>query len=105
GVFDGLPPSARQRIVSNAHLIGAEPTEIDAVSAEDITRDEAATIQAPTLLLTGDASPPMFLIVSRELARVLPNVEQARISGAAHLLHITHAQVCNAIVLGFLCKG
>ncbi|GIW01581.1 alpha/beta fold hydrolase [Roseiflexus sp.] len=105
GVFDGLSPSARQRIVSNAHLIGAEPTEIDAVSAEDITRDEAATIQAPTLLLTGDASPPMFLIVSRELARILPNVEQARISGAAHLLHITHAQVYNAIVLGFLSKG
>jgi non-heme chloroperoxidase len=64
GVFDRLPTSARQRIMDNARLIGAEPTEIDAMESEDITRSEAATIQAPTLLLTGDASPPMFLLVS-----------------------------------------
>jgi pimeloyl-ACP methyl ester carboxylesterase len=105
GVFDGLPPSARQRILDNAHLIGAEPTEIDAMSTEDITRDEAAMIQLPTLLLTGDASPPMFLLVSQELARCLPNVEQARISGASHLLHVTHPQEYNAVVSGFLNRG
>lgn len=104
GVFDGLPPLARQRILDNAHLIGAEPTEIDATSAEDITRNEAAAIQTPALLLTGDESPPMFLLVSRELARYLPNVEQAQIQGASHLLHVTHWQACNAIVLGFLKK-
>lgn len=104
GVFDRLSPSARQRILDNAHLIGAEPTEIDAMNAEDITRDEAATIRAPALLLTGDESPPMFLLVSRELARCLPNVEQAQVRGASHLLHVTHWQVCNAIVLGFLSR-
>lgn len=105
GVFDGLPLSARWRILDNAHLIGAEPTETDAMSAEDITRDEAATIQAPALLLTGDASPTMFLLVSRELAHCLPNVEQAQIRGASHLLHVTHSQEYNAIVLGFLNRG
>lgn len=104
GVFDGLPLSARQRILDNAHLIGAEPTEIDAVSAEDITRDEAATIRAPTLLLTGDASPPMFLLVSQELARCLPNAEQAQIRGASHLLHVTNPQMYNTTVLEFLKK-
>lgn len=104
GVFDGLSPSARQRILDNAHLIGVEPTEIDAMNAEDITRDEATTIHAPTLLLTGDKSPPMFLLVSQELARCLPNAEQAQIHGASHLLHVTHSQEYNAIVLGFLKK-
>lgn len=74
------------------------------MNAEDITRDEAATIRAPALLLTGDESPPMFLLVSRELARCLPNVEQAQVRGASHLLHVTHWQVCNAIVLGFLSR-
>lgn len=104
GVFDRLPPSARQRILDNAHLIGAEPTEIDAMGSEDITRSEAATIQAPTLLLTGDASPPMFLLVSRELARYLPNVEQAQICGASHLLHVMQPQAYNAAVLEFLTR-
>lgn len=105
GIFDGLPLSARQRILENARLIGAEPTEIDPTSTEDITRDEAATIQAPTLLLTGERSPPMFLLVSRELAHCLPNVEHAQIRGASHLLHITHPQAYNAVVLGFLNRG
>lgn len=104
GVFDRLPPSARQRILDNAHLIGAEPTEIGAMGSEDITRSEAATIQAPTLLLTGDASPPMFLLVSRELARYLPNVEQAQICGASHLLHVMQPQAYNAAVLEFLTR-
>lgn len=104
GVFDRLPPSARRRILDNAHLIGVEPTEIDATSAEDITRNEAATIQAPTLMITGDASPPMFLLVSRELARCLPNAEWVQIRGASHLLHVTHPREYNAIVLGFLEK-
>ncbi|MCS6839935.1 MAG: alpha/beta hydrolase [Roseiflexus sp.] len=104
GVFDRLPPPSRQRILDNAHLIGAEPVEISITDAEDITRDEAATIRAPTLLLTGDASPPMFLIVSRELARCLPNVEQARLRGASHLLHVMNPQAYNATVLEFLKK-
>jgi non-heme chloroperoxidase len=104
GVFDQLPPSARQRIMDNAHLIGAEPTEIDAMESEDITRSEAATIQAPTLLLTGDASPPMFLLVSRELARYLPNVEHVQICGASHLLHVMQPQAYNAVVLEFLAR-
>ena len=104
GVFDQLPPSARQRIMDNAHLIGAEPTEIDAMESEDITRSEAATIQTPTLLLTGDASPPMFLLVSRELARYLPNVEHVQICGASHLLHVMQPQAYNTVVLEFLTR-
>jgi Predicted hydrolases or acyltransferases (alpha/beta hydrolase superfamily) len=105
GVFDQLPPSARQRIMDNAHLIGAEPTEISAMGTEDITRNEAATIHAPTLLLTGDESPPMFLLVSRELARYLPNVEHVQICGASHLLHVMQPQAYNAVVLEFLGTG
>ncbi|MGQ9549323.1 MAG: alpha/beta fold hydrolase [Roseiflexus sp.] len=104
GVFDRLPASARQRIMDNAHLIGAEPTAIDAMGAEDITRSEAATIQAPTLLLTGDESPPMFLLVSRELARCLPNVRHVQIRGVSHLLHVMQPQVYNTVVLDFLAR-
>jgi len=74
------------------------------MGAEDITRSEAATIQTPTLLLTGDASPPMFLLVSQELARYLPHVEHVQIRGASHLLHVMQPQAYNAVVLEFLAR-
>ena len=103
GLFDQLPAATRDRIMDNARLIGAEPTEISEI-VTDITRNEAATIQAPTLILTGDQSPEMFLLVSQELARYLPNAEQAQIKGASHLLHGMNPQAFNATVLAFLAK-
>jgi pimeloyl-ACP methyl ester carboxylesterase len=103
GLFDQLPSSTKSRIMDNVRLIGAEPTDISE-SVTDITRDDAATIRAPTLILTGDQSPEMYLLVSQELARYLPNAEQAQIGGAAHVLHYMNAQAYNATVLAFLAK-
>jgi pimeloyl-ACP methyl ester carboxylesterase len=103
GVSEQLPTSVRERITANQRLIGAEPTAVSEVGP-DITREQAATIQAPTLMLTGDESPKMFLLVSQELARYLPKVEQAQISEASHLLHVMNPQAYNAIVPAFLAK-
>lgn len=103
GLFDQLPASVHERIRDNLRLLAAEPTQIDDLGP-DITRDEAAAIQAPTLLLTGDESPGMFLRVSVELARHLPNAEQVQIDGASHLLHVMNPQAYNATVLAFLAQ-
>jgi non-heme chloroperoxidase len=103
GIFDQLPASTKNRIMDNVRLIGAEPTDVSEL-VTDITRNDAATIQAPTLILTGDQSPEMFLLVSQELARYLPNVEQAQIGGASHVLHYMNPQAFNDTVLAFLAK-
>jgi pimeloyl-ACP methyl ester carboxylesterase len=103
GHFDQLPPSIHDRLMANARLIGFEPTEIGEF-VTDITPDDAATIQKPTLMLTGDQSQRMFLLVSEELARCLPNAEQAQIDEASHLMHVMNPQVFNATVLAFLAK-
>lgn len=103
GLFDQLPTSVHDRLRDNVRLLSAEPTDIGEF-VTDITRNEAATIRAPTLILTGDQSPKMFLLVSQELARCLPNAEQAQIGGAAHLLHGMNPQAYNATVLAFLAK-
>lgn len=103
GVYDQLPASLHDRMMDNLRLLGAEPTEVSE-SGPDITRDEAVAIRAPTLLLTGDESPKMFLLVSQELARYVPNLEQAQIGEASHLLHVMNPQVYNATVLAFLAK-
>jgi pimeloyl-ACP methyl ester carboxylesterase len=89
--------------MDNMRLIGAEPTDITEFGT-DITPNDATKIQTPTLILTGDQSPEMFLLVSQELARYVPNAEQAQIDGASHLLHGMNPQVFNATVLAFLAK-
>jgi pimeloyl-ACP methyl ester carboxylesterase len=101
GVYDQLPPSARDRLVVNRRLIGTEVTEIGEM-VTDITREQASSINAPTLILTGEDSPRISLLVSQELRRCMPDAEQAQISDAAHLLHVMNPQAYNSTVLGFL---
>ena len=103
GLFDHLPASTRNRILDNVRLVSAEPTELDEFSGE-ITPAEATYIQAPTLILTGDQSPQRYSLVCQELARLLPHVETAQISEAAHILHVMNPQAFNRAVLGFLEK-
>ncbi|HEX5838582.1 MAG TPA: alpha/beta hydrolase [Anaerolineales bacterium] len=103
GVFDQLPASTRERILANVRLIGAETADASEIGP-DVTREEVSTIQAPTLVLTGSESPEMFLLVSRELARYLPNAEQALINDASHLLHVMNPDAYNSTVLAFLAK-
>jgi non-heme chloroperoxidase len=101
-MFDQLPTEIKNRLRENARLIGAEPTDVSEVT--DITREETAAIQAPTLLLTGDQSPEMFLLVSQELAHLLPKPEQAQIDRASHVLHYMNAEAFNETVLRFLAE-
>lgn len=103
GLFDQMPTSTKNRMMDNVRLIGAEPTDLTEFDT-DITPTDAAKIQTPTLILSGDQSPEMFLLVSQELARYIPNVEQVQINGASHLLHGMNPQVFNATVLAFLAK-
>ena len=103
GHFEQFPASLKNRLVDNARLISAEPTD-SSETVEDITRKDAATIQAPTLILTGDQSPEMYWLVSQELGRHLPNAEQAEIEGASHVLHSMNPEAFNDTVLAFLEK-
>lgn len=103
GVFDQLPHSARERMMANARLIGAETADVNEIGP-DIIREEASTIQAPTLMLTGSDSSEMFLLVSQELARYLPQAEHAQINDASHLLHVMNPEAYNNTVLSFLAK-
>ena len=103
GVFDQLPHTVRERIMDNVRLIGTETASANEIGP-DITREQAATIQAPVLMLTGSDSSEMFLLVSQELARYLPRAEQVKIDDASHLLHVMNPRAYNAAVLSFLAK-
>jgi pimeloyl-ACP methyl ester carboxylesterase len=104
GVYDQLPSSVQDRLMVNRRLIGGEVTEISEV-VTDITCEEASKIQAPTLILTGENSQKISLLVSQELRRCMPHAEQAQIGAAAHLLHVMNPQAYNSTVLEFLTKN
>lgn len=64
--------------------------------------EEAATIQAPTLLLAGEYSLQQFLLAADALARCMPQVQRTAVPRAAHLLHGMNPQAYNQTVLAFL---
>lgn len=98
GVFDQLPEPTRRRLLDNARLL----TLPESVYASPLSCEEAATIQAPTLLLTGEYSPQQFLLAADALARCMPQVQRTVIPRAAHLLHGMNPQTYNQTVLAFL---
>ncbi len=101
--LDDLPAALISRMKDNARLIAFEPIDLSEITT-DITRDQAAAIKAPVLILTGEHSPQQYLRVSQELARLLPQAERARIPNASHLLHSMNPADFNRVVLDFLAR-
>jgi len=55
----------------------------------------------PTLLTTGEQSPPTFAPVVAKLAGALPRVEVVTFSGAGHNPHVTHPHAYVESLAGF----
>ncbi|MFL5731675.1 MAG: alpha/beta fold hydrolase [Chloroflexia bacterium] len=104
GAYDDLPLPVREAMMKNAPELGvATLTEFD-VHMPDFTCQDASQIQAPTLLLRGELSPRMYYLINDELARCLPNAEQALIPQATHVLHGQNPEAHNQVALAFLAK-
>src|SRR5438477_3747852 len=98
GEFDRLPPKVREGMMKNApELKVATATEFS-VHMPDLTCEDAARIEAPTLLMRGELSPRMYYLINDELARCMPHAEQALIPGAAHVLHSQNPEAHNQVV-------
>lgn len=98
GVFDQLPEPTRRRLLDNARLL----TMPESVYLSPLTCEEARTIEAPMLLLTGEYSPVQFLLAADALERCIPQIQRVVIPRAAHLLHGMNPQAYNQTVLAFL---
>ncbi|HUG16475.1 MAG TPA: alpha/beta hydrolase [Thermomicrobiales bacterium] len=100
-IYDQLPPAAHERLQDNARLLGFERPDLH---DSPFDCEAAGMITAPTLLLTGDASPAMFGLVAEELTRCMPRIKRALIPNTAHLLHGMNPDAYNATVLAFLAE-
>jgi pimeloyl-ACP methyl ester carboxylesterase len=68
------------------------------------TCDDAKKISAPTLIVEGELTLKLRVLVDDELQRCIPNTSKATITGAAHPLEMINPQGFNAAVLEFLAK-
>ena len=64
--------------------------------------DEVRSVQVPTLLMTGEQSPAIFLRLTDRLEELLPNAERVEIPNSAHIMHEQNAPAVNDAILAFL---
>jgi pimeloyl-ACP methyl ester carboxylesterase len=98
GTFDTLPRDVRQRYVDNIRVqaIPASPAPF--------SRDDATKVRVPVLLINGERTTNIFVLVNDELEKYLPNVERTRIPEASHLMTVTHPNEFNKVVMAFLAR-
>ncbi len=100
--FDSLPPATRAYITHRLPLIVAQTGGLvgDSGGIMGYLRLQACPI--PTLLLRGTSSPPVIPAIHRALTARLPDVREAVIAGAGHMLPLTHAVDTARAILPFL---
>lgn len=99
GSFDRMPEKNKPPIAAAVADVQAwkdalfdEPTPLSAFAALDI----------PVLLLVGKRSPLSSRAVADRLAQTLPRVERVDLDGLGHMAPVTHPDVVNARIAGFL---
>ena len=102
--YDKLPAGVRNAMMKNAPEMAVSTRTSFDVHMPDVACEDAAHVEAPTLLLHGANSPRKYFLINDELTRCLPNAEQAEISGAAHVLHNHNPDEHNRVVLAFLAR-
>ena len=99
GTWAQLPPDLQQTFITNA------PTFLDeARDPEQLAFDLAwiRTFYRPSLLTTGDQSPPTFAPVVARVADVLPNASVVTFPGAGHIPHTTHPEAYVEAIMAFI---
>jgi non-heme chloroperoxidase len=104
GSFDRLPPPVRTIMQDNAAEMLLETNTPIEQHFSSFTCEDASTIQAPALLLTGERNTQFHVQIADKLEQCLPKTERAMIPGAFGGLHTTNPHAYNETVLVFLAK-
>lgn len=102
GAFDRFPPDVQALIMDNACEFMVETSSPRFWTP--ITCEEAARIDVPTLVLTGDRTRRFLRLIAEELARCLPNAELAVVPDTTHELPADNPEAYNDLVLRFLAR-
>jgi pimeloyl-ACP methyl ester carboxylesterase len=102
GTWGQLSRDLKETFTTNA------PTFLDeAHDPEQLAFDLAwiGAFHGPSLLTTGDQSPPIFAPVVEKVANVLPNASIATFPGAGHIPHLSHPDAYVEAIRAFIGKN
>lgn len=102
GTYNKIPEPFRKLVLRNAPELEALATSEEMYPALD--RDAVRKIVVPTLLLSGEKSPPSQEAIDKVLERLLPEKARQRviIRDAAHGMWFQQPEACRKAVLEFL---
>jgi pimeloyl-ACP methyl ester carboxylesterase len=102
--WEKLSPRTRQEMMKDAPELAVAAAMPFEMHMRPFTCEDAARVHAPTLLMRGENSPPMYTLINNELARCIPHAEQALVHDAAHVLHAQNPREHDRLVLDFLAR-
>jgi pimeloyl-ACP methyl ester carboxylesterase len=100
GAFDGLPNEVHGLLMDNAPEFKLETATEEFWTP--FTRNDAARVGTPTLLVSGGSSLRMFQLIVDELERSLPHSEQIRLPDTSHDIPGEQPTAFNAMVAEFI---
>jgi pimeloyl-ACP methyl ester carboxylesterase len=98
GAWQRTPEIGKQFTRDNAMTLLGQIHE----TREPFTRAAAEAVKAPTLLVLGGSSPPMFGQINEALASAIPNAQRVTIADATHTMNVIRPAAYNEAVLKFL---
>jgi pimeloyl-ACP methyl ester carboxylesterase len=99
GAWEQIPPEIKEIVIFNAPTFLDEMRDAEALSI-DLTRLRG--FPHPTLLTTGEQSPPFFAPIVDKVAQVLPRAERKTFLGVGHEPEDTHHELYVATVTEFI---
>jgi pimeloyl-ACP methyl ester carboxylesterase len=99
GTWRAMPEPARAGFLRVGRKVFLE---VSSLLADRTPRAAYAAITAPTLLLSGEKTPRAAKRVAEILETVIPRAERRVVEGAGHMGPITHAEVVNGWIAGWM---
>ena len=96
--YERLPEERRQQAFENVRAVRAQ---VLGAGFPPLSEDDVRSVQAPTLLMSGERSPPYLPRLTDRLQQLLPNAERVEIAAASHLMNEENAGAVNDAILGF----
>lgn len=88
--YDDLPEAMQAQMRARITLVAQNAPTISQDRAGLLRPGGLEGIDAPVMLISGGASPPVIHAIADALAARLPDVGRAMVPGAGHMLPITH---------------
>ena len=101
--FDKMPQSRRTELVeTQAPELRSQFMTEPSAYMPPLDCGNLGKLTRPTLLVTGERSPAMFLLITAELERCLEGESKVIVPEAGHTMHRENTAFYNQAVLGFL---